>query len=240
MPSVSFTSKAFRFPLLPPTMCWCVPVTQSSNMDSQSYREAYPPWRPSLAADARHCIDLMRRDVRITRETSVLEIGCGHGICTYHLKNVCRVHGIDISDEDLRLNPVGDVSLMDAQQLAFADGSFDVVVTHHALHHIPDHERALAEMSRVSRRYVVVCDLNRWNPVNRYFLAIGAEDGPDPYFSARQLCGLVERAGLRVLKCRTWGFMSAFLTPRVLVPLQRLMWFEQPLGLEHLVIAEKL
>lgn len=206
---------------------------------THDYWLSYPPWRPSLAADALRCLDLIRRDVPLTADTSVLEVGCGHGIFTYHLAALVPVHGIDVSVDDLKLNPVRDVSRMDGRRLAFADGSFDVVVAHHALHHIGDYERALREMVRVSRRYVVVSDLNTWNPSNRFFLAIGAEDRPDPYFRIGALTRAFERAGLRVVRRRTWGKMSPFLTPRCLVPLQRLMWFEQPLGLEHLVIGEK-
>ncbi|MFW6056234.1 MAG: class I SAM-dependent methyltransferase [Chloroflexota bacterium] len=211
----------------------------SSELLSSVDREVHEPQRPSFVADGRHCIDLIRRDVPLTPETSILEVGCGYGLFTYHLAQSCHVHGVDVSIDDLRLNPVRDVSLMDGTRLAFADESFDVVLAHHVLHHIVDQPRALSEMVRVARRYVVIADLNRWNPVNRYFVAIGAEDMPDPYFTARQLSGVFERAGLRVLRRRTWGFMSPFLTPRILVPLQRLTQFEHPLGLEHLLVGEK-
>ena len=158
-----------------------------SESPSHDYWTSFPPWRPSLAADARRCIELIRRDVPLTADTTVLEVGCGHGIFTYHLAAQVRVHGIDLSLEDLRLNPVRDVSQMDGTRLGFADDSFDVVIAHHALHHIIDYESALREMARVSRRYVVVSDLNRWNPSNRFWLAVGAEDRPDPYFSAGTL-----------------------------------------------------
>ncbi len=212
-----------------------MPVTESTH----DYWTAYPPWHAALAADAEHCIDLIARDVPLTPDTKVLEIGCGYGIFTSHLAGRCRVHGSDVSGDDLRLNPVRDVSQADGRHIPFADGSFDLVIAHHVLHHIADQTCALAEMVRVTSRYVVIADLNRWNPVNRYFLAIGAEDAADPYFTARQLRRLFQLADLRVLRNRTWGFMSPFLTPRILVPLQRLTWFEHPLGLEHLVIGEK-
>jgi len=209
---------------------------QASSLSDWS---TYSPWRPSLVVDARHCIDLISRDVPLTPDTSVLEIGCGYGIFTCQLAGDCRVHGIDVSIDDLRLNPVPAVSQMDGARLAFADASFDVVLAHHSLHHIAGWRRALAEMARVTRRYVVVADLNRWNPVNRFFLAVGAEDTPDPYFTCSWLTGAFERVGLCVVRHRTWGMMSPFLTPHLLMPLQRLTWFEQPLGLEHLVIGEK-
>ena len=192
-----------------------------------------------MAADITHFIELMRQNVPLDADTSVLEVGCGWGITSFHLARQCRLLGVDCSLKNLRLNPVRPVSLMDATRLGFADASFDVVLAHHVLHHIVGFKTALAEMARVSRRYVVVADLNKWNPVNVAFVLLGAEELPSPYFGAKCLETAVEGAGMRVVRSRTWGMLSPFLVQRALVPLQRALWFEQPLGLEHIVIAEK-
>jgi len=195
--------------------------------------------RSSITADITHFIELIRQDVPLNADTSVLEVGCGWGITSFHLARQCRLLGVDCSPENLRLNPVRTVCLMDAIRLGFADASFDVVLAHHVLHHIVDIQAALSEMARVSRRYVVVADLNKWNPVNIGFVLLGAEELPSPYFSAKCLEKAVQGVGMRVIRRRTWGMLSPFLVQRALVPLQRALWFEQPLGLEHLVIAEK-
>ena len=215
-------------------------VTERESVyDTEERWVSYTHDRPSIAADTAHFIEMVRQDVPLTADTTVLDVGCGWGITTFQLARQCKVHGIDRSAGNLRLNPVRTVSLMDATRLGFADASFDVVVAHHVLHHIVDVAGALREMARVSRRYVVVSDLNKWNPVNQGFVLLGAEDLPEPYFSAKQLTMAVESAGLRVIRRRTWGLLSPYLTPGAFVPLQRKLWFEHPLGLEHLVIAEK-
>jgi SAM-dependent methyltransferase len=46
---------------------------------------------------------------------------------------------------------------VDAQQLPFADGMFDLVVANHMLYHVPDRERAVAEMRRVLRASGRLC-----------------------------------------------------------------------------------
>lgn len=46
-----------------------------------------------------------------------------------------------------------------AEHLPFDDGSFDVVVCRIAAHHFPDIEAAVAEMTRVSERLLVIDDL---------------------------------------------------------------------------------
>ena len=149
---------------------------QKSNAGREEQWAAYTHDWPPIAADAGHFIELVRQDVPLTADTTVLEVGCGWGITTFQLTRQCKVQGVDRSPENLRLNPVRTVSVMDATRLGFADASFDVVLAHHVLHHIVDVAGALAEMARVSRRYVVVSDLNKWNPVNQGFVLLGAEE----------------------------------------------------------------
>jgi SAM-dependent methyltransferase len=84
----------------------------------------------------------------------VLVVGCGNGAeaaflaCFFHTK----VIGVDLKGE---FDPVAaadaDLRVMDATDLEFDDDSFDLVYSFHALEHISDPERALAEMQRVLR-----------------------------------------------------------------------------------------
>lgn len=82
----------------------------------------------------------------------VLEVGCGRGHLVKHL----REEGVDAIGVDL--NPAAaehavteGISQMDATDLAFEDGSFDAIVSMHAIEHIPDLDAALGEMVRVVR-----------------------------------------------------------------------------------------
>jgi len=64
-----------------------------------------------------------------------------------------------------RLGVTLDGTVADAEQLPFPDGSFDLVVGHAVLHHLPDVERALREVLRVLRpggRFVVCGEPTRW------------------------------------------------------------------------------
>lgn len=82
----------------------------------------------------------------------VLEVGCGQG----HLTKALAARGVDIIGIDA--NPQAEevaesqrVRHMKAEALDFDDGSFDFVLSVHAIEHIPDLDAALAEMSRVLR-----------------------------------------------------------------------------------------
>ena len=96
----------------------------------------------------------------------VLDIGCGNGRHTaeaYRLKGIVAV-GADLNLDDLkqarerlefhdRLGAHGGgcwcLSAADVRHLPFADGHFQAVICSEVMEHIPDHERALAELVRV-------------------------------------------------------------------------------------------
>ena len=55
----------------------------------------------------------------------------------------------------------------DAMNLAFADGSFDLVCEFGALHHIPVPSRAISEMLRVSGKAIFISDSNNFGQGSR-------------------------------------------------------------------------
>ena len=93
----------------------------------------------------------------------VLEVACGRGGFVLELARAgALVVGCDFSGAALRvgrekLQPLADCASTtalvqgDAQNLAFADDSFDVVVSCETIEHVPDPWAALREMYRVTR-----------------------------------------------------------------------------------------
>ena len=93
------------------------------------------------------------RLVAISPEDQVLEVGCGRG----HLTNAIAARGVDIVGVDANPRAIevagsDRVRHMFAESLDFDDEAFDVVLSVHAIEHIPRLESALAEMTRVLRR----------------------------------------------------------------------------------------
>lgn len=86
------------------------------------------------------------------RPTRVLDIGCGDGRIPslYGAPEVICVDSSEAAVEAAAERGL-DARLADAQELPFPDGSFDVVTCNHTLYHVPDRDRALAEIDRVLR-----------------------------------------------------------------------------------------
>ena len=89
----------------------------------------------------------------------ILEVGVGTGISLPDYSPANRLFGIDISEPMLRkaqervtefgLRNVEGLAVMDAENLSFPDGSFDVVVAQYVITTVPDPEATLDEFARV-------------------------------------------------------------------------------------------
>jgi SAM-dependent methyltransferase len=84
---------------------------------------------------------------------TALDVATGGG----HVARRLREEGLQVVTSDPSPGMQPDV-ICRAEDLPFADGSFDVVVTRIAAHHFADIAAAVAEMARVSNRLVVVED----------------------------------------------------------------------------------
>ena len=110
-------------------------------------------------------------------EFSVLDVGCGSGELLRMIARFAQSSGRKAALVGIDLNPISsstahtessdfrEISSVqgDAFQLPFADGAFDYAISSLFFHHLTDHQIpiVLKEMSRVSRRGLVVIDLHR-------------------------------------------------------------------------------
>jgi len=95
----------------------------------------------------------------------VLDAGCGEGTLSVMMaKKGAVVTGTDISrpnvEESKKFASSENVSVTfqeaDIESLPFADNTFDVVVSSHVLEHIPDFDKGLNEIMRVTKKYAVI------------------------------------------------------------------------------------
>ena len=112
--------------------------------------------RKLSAPPARWSEELLRRLVqRLPPGARVLDVGCGPGVELARLRAAgLEAYGVDLSRRVLRAarGRAGDrVVQGDVLRLPFADGTLDGAWSLHALLHVADLGRALAEVARVLR-----------------------------------------------------------------------------------------
>ncbi|HEY6080735.1 MAG TPA: class I SAM-dependent methyltransferase [Polyangiaceae bacterium] len=91
---------------------------------------------------------------RFGQGRDVLEVGCGTGLVLRRLREFARAaKGVDLSPGMLEKATARglDVQLGSATELPFAANQFDVTCSFKVLAHVPEIEKALSEMARVTR-----------------------------------------------------------------------------------------
>lgn len=154
----------------------------------------------------------------------LLEVGCGAAMSSLRIMNMLRGQRFEISDVDFRyafkLHEIAFPAPMiveSALALARADRSFDCVFCLEVLEHIPEYEQALAELFRVSRRWVVLSVPNEplWSLLNlvrgKYWSSGGNTPGHCNRWSARAFASLVARYGdvVAVYRPLPWTMLLA-------------------------------
>ncbi|MFD2740028.1 class I SAM-dependent methyltransferase [Sulfitobacter aestuarii] len=133
-------------------------------MDIKSVQTSYARWAPVYDKSFGALTSSGRRsavDYINARQNSVLEVGVGTGLSLAHYHGNTRVTGIDFSAEMLEkarrkvaeqdLHNVVDLRQMDARNLDFPDASFDTVAAMHVLSVVPEPERVMCEIARVTK-----------------------------------------------------------------------------------------
>lgn len=104
-----------------------------------------------------HTYNLIPRDV-----ASIMDVGCGNGLFLNYLKNnysnkFHKLQGIDTSEAALKYVTTNKLCAS-ADAIPFKDKSFDLVTALEVIEHltIDEYKKALKELSRVSRKYIII------------------------------------------------------------------------------------
>jgi phosphatidylethanolamine/phosphatidyl-N-methylethanolamine N-methyltransferase len=136
----------------------------SAQIDEAAVRSAYRRWAPVYdhtfgrftTEGRRHAVEIINQ-----RQGRVLEVGVGTGLSLPSYGRHLEIVGIDLSPEMLdkarekvdeeRLANVTGLHEMDAGELTFADGAFDTVVAMYVITVVPEPEKVMRELARVTK-----------------------------------------------------------------------------------------
>jgi ubiquinone/menaquinone biosynthesis C-methylase UbiE len=176
--------------------------------------------------DQRAMLDTYLGDIDWPTDAQVVEIGCGTGPVARVLAALdapASVLGLDpspilierareIAPDDPKLS----FEVGDARNLAFGDGTFDVVVLHTALCHIPEPQSALTEAYRVLKPggWIAIFDgdyasatvaLAEHDPLQACSRAVTEHNVMDRWI-VRRLPEMAKAAGFEIQRFRSHGY----------------------------------
>ena len=107
----------------------------------------------------RHLVNL----VSLKKVDSILDVGCGEGFTLNRLKEHrigTKLEGLEYSKDAIELGkktyPDIKITQGSIYELPYRDNSFDLVLCTEVLEHLEEPEKALKELVRVSKKYLVI------------------------------------------------------------------------------------
>jgi 2-polyprenyl-3-methyl-5-hydroxy-6-metoxy-1,4-benzoquinol methylase len=142
--------------------------------------------------------------------SSLLDVGCGEGVLVQRWARArpdSRVVGIDLEEASIQTGwaehsaPNLEYRVMEAANLPFAAGEFELASAIEVLEHVRDPEHTLAEMARCASRHLLVSVPREplWRMLNMargaYWPALGNTPGHLNHWSRRSFVDLLSRHG---------------------------------------------
>jgi 2-polyprenyl-3-methyl-5-hydroxy-6-metoxy-1,4-benzoquinol methylase len=141
---------------------------------------------------------------------SVLDVGCGEGVLVAQWARQLgtgRVVGIDLEEESIQAGwaehqaPNLEYRVMEAENLPFTEGEFELASAIEVLEHVPDPEHTVGEMARCAGAHLLVSVPREplWRMVNMargaYWRDLGNTPGHLNHWSRRSFVQLLSRHG---------------------------------------------
>jgi phosphatidylethanolamine/phosphatidyl-N-methylethanolamine N-methyltransferase len=139
-------------------------IVNKHQMDEEAVRDAYRRWAPVYdytfgkvsTAGRRHAVEIINNS-----KGKVLEVGVGTGLSLPDYKSHLEITGIDLAPEMLEkarervaaegLKNIAGLHEMDASDLKFPDATFDTTVGMYLITVVPDPEKVMRELARVTK-----------------------------------------------------------------------------------------
>ena len=213
--------------------------SQKHFWERESLNKRRSPDHPVIREYVESKIAVIGKYIPVDKKTKLLDVGCGNGFFSLYWNRICETWGIDFSEKMIQLNPIEHKAVMNAEDINYEDDSFDIVFCHALLHHVDDIDKVIREMKRVSRKWVVLLEPNRNNPLMFLFSLLVKEEWKAMRFSLRFMSKFVRKNGLFIERSFAYGMIVPNKTPLFLLPFVKLFNFKQPFGMTNFVLARK-
>jgi 2-polyprenyl-3-methyl-5-hydroxy-6-metoxy-1,4-benzoquinol methylase len=148
--------------------------------------------------------------LELAAPASLLDVGCGEGVLVHRWAQRLgegRLVGIDLEEASIQAGwaahraPNLEYRVMEARNLPFADGEFELASAIEVLEHLPDPEHTLSEMARCATAHLLVSVPREplWRMLNMargaYWPSLGNTPGHLNHWSRRSFVKLLSRYG---------------------------------------------
>ena len=171
--------------------------------------------------------------------SNALDVGCGTGFSSYHLPQNISLTSVDFSSRLLKLNPSSNKIQTSAYSLPFKSECFDLVYGWDFLHHLNSPKKAIEEMFRVSKKYLVFFEPNKNNLIQFLYAYSNKNERGTLNYDKKNMLKLVENLDCKVISCENVGWIFAGATPLFILPFLKKCSFKHRLVISVALICKK-
>ena len=184
-------------------------------------------------------IEYMRKYIDFNSIKNALDVGSGTGFSSFHFPSFIQLTGVDFSYRNLIINPMERKIQASVYHLPFASNSFDLVYGWDFLHHVENPEKSVAEMARVSKKYLVLFEPNRNNPILYAYGLWNKNERGTLGFHKKRLLKFLDDIKFRLISCENVGWLFAGTSPIFSLRISKYLPFTHRMGVSSVIICEK-
>ena len=197
------------------------------------------PTHPVVEFYCKQRIDYMKKFIDFDSIKTALDVGAGTGFNSYHFPSQIKKVNIDFSFNLLKRNLVKNKIQSSGYQLPFQSNSFDLVYCWNFLHHLDEPEKAVHEMARVTKNFLILIEPNSKNPIQFLFGLSNKQEHGTLQFNKKKLLTYLREIKFELIKCETIGWFFAGPTPTFFLPLLKKLPLVHKLGISNILICKK-
>ena len=186
-------------------------------------------------------MQLVKDCIPFDKIRTYLDIGSGDGVSVLYLPENLKVCVSDYAINRLEKNRFSAKVVCDCNMLPFKDNSFDVVSCWEVLHHNPDIQKVIAEMKRISKKYIYIFEPNVRNPLQFVFALLSKEHRwvIKYKYTLKNLKAQFVKAGLKTKIAQNIGWIFPNKTTLWLLGFLRRLPFNHALAISNFLVFEK-
>ena len=195
---------------------------------------------PVIKFFAKQRIEFISKYIPVNKINDGLDVGSGRGYSAVYLSNNNSITATDFSFTQIKKNPIQNKIVCTSEKLPCKDKSFSLVNEWELLHHLSDPKKAVEEMSRVAKDYLVLFEPNRQNPGQFCFSMLKKEERNVLQHHKKMMYKLVKNIDFDILACETVGWVFPNRMPEFILPLAKKLPFKLPIiGLSNVIICKR-
>lgn len=213
-------------------------LSQHEYWEEGGYTRNYD--HPLVEFFAKQRIEFISKYIPINDINDVLDVGSGRGFSSAYLPKNNSITATDFSLREIKKNPVHDKIVCTAEEIPYNDKSFSLVNEWELLHHLADPIKAVKEMSRVTKDYLILFEPNKQNPGQLCLAMFKKEERGLLQHSKKMMYTLAKSIDFEILACETVGWVFPNRMPEFIFPLAKKLPFKFPiLGLSNVLICKR-